>query len=130
MSLDEKNKIKYYFSNCIYGNIEEFNYEKENIQIILISRRYLWNYGIYSYRRGLSKYGGNSNQIEIELILIHNKKEIYSNIHLSSYIPIYYTPQKLILGPFFEGREIQPTFKNILAKAVLNPINYIGVFNL
>ena len=94
MSLDEKNKIKYYFSNCIYGNIEEFTYEKENIQIILISRRYLWNYGMYSYRRGLSKYGGNSNQIETELILIHNKKEIYSNIHLSCYIPIYYKTKK------------------------------------
>ena len=96
MTLQEKNFIKYYFSNCIYGNIEEFTYEKENIQIVLISRRYLWNYGIYNYRRGLSKYGGNSNQIETELILIHNNKEIYSNIHLSSYIPIYFKSKKNI----------------------------------
>lgn len=96
MSLNEKNIIKYFFSNCIYGNIEEFTYEKENMQIILISRRYLWNYGIYNYRKGLSKYGGNSNQIETELILIHNKKEIYSNIHLSSYIPIYFKNRKNI----------------------------------
>ena len=96
MSLTEKNKIKYYFSNCIYGNIEEFTYEKGNIQIILISRRYLWNYGIYNYRRGLSKYGGNSNQIETELILNYNNKEIYSNIHLSSYIPIYFKNKKNI----------------------------------
>ena len=94
MSLKEKNKIKYYFSNCIYGNIEQFKYESENIQIIIISRRYLWNYGIFNYRRGLSKYGGNSNQIETELILIHDNKEIYSNIHLSSYIPIYFKNKK------------------------------------
>ena len=96
MSLTEKNKIKYYFSSCIYGNIEEFYYERQNIHIILISRRHLWNYGMYNYRRGLSKYGGNSNQIETELILIHNNKEIYSNIHLSSYIPIYFKSKKNI----------------------------------
>ena len=98
MSLQEKFRIKYYFSNCIYGNIEEFTYqkEKEHFQIIIISRRYLWNYGIYTYRKGLSKYGGNSNQIETELILIHNKNETYSNIHLSSYIPIYFKSRKNI----------------------------------
>ena len=94
LTLEERNKIKYYFSNCIYGNIEQFEYEKENMQVILISRRYLWNYGIYNYRRGLSKYGGNSNQIETELLLIHNKKDIYSNVHLSSYIPIYFKAKK------------------------------------
>ena len=96
MSLQDKRNIKYYFSNCIYGNIEEFKYEKQNIEIILISRRYLWNYGVYDYRRGLSKYGGNSNQIETEIILIHNNKDIYSNIHLSSYIPIYFKRKKNI----------------------------------
>ena len=55
MNLEEKNKIKYYFSNCIYGNIEQFKFEEEKLQIILISRRFLWNYGIFNYRRGLSK---------------------------------------------------------------------------
>ena len=93
-SFSKKKNIKYYFSNCIYGNIEEFKFEKENLEVILISRRYLWNYGIFNYRRGLSKYGGNSNQIETELILIHDKKELYSNIHLSSYIPIYFKKKK------------------------------------
>jgi len=93
-SFSNKKNIKYYFSNCIYGNIEEFKFEKEKLEVILISRRYLWNYGIFNYRRGLSKYGGNSNQIETELILIHDKKEIYSNIHLSSYIPIYFKKKK------------------------------------
>ncbi len=94
--LSEKQSIKYFFSNCIYGNIEAFIYEKEKIQIILISRRYLWNYGIFNYRRGLSKYGGNSNQIETEIILIYDNKDIYSNIHLSSYLPIYFKNKKYL----------------------------------
>ena len=72
LSLQAKQSLKFFFSNCIYGNIEAFIYEKENIQIILISRRYLWNYGIFNYRRGLSKYGGNSNQIETEIIFMES----------------------------------------------------------
>ena len=94
MTLKENQNIKYFFSNCIYGNIEEFVFEKEKLEIILISRRYLWNYGIFNYRRGLSKYGGNSNQIETEVILIHDHKDIYSNIYLSSYLPIYFKNKK------------------------------------
>ena len=96
LSLQAKQSLKFFFSNCIYGNIEAFIYEKENIQIILISRRYLWNYGIFNYRRGLSKYGGNSNQIETEIILIHDNKDIYSNIYLSSYLPIYFKNKKYV----------------------------------
>jgi hypothetical protein len=94
MTLKENQNIKYFFSNCIYGNIEQFIFEKEKLEIILISRRYLWNYGIFNYRRGLSKYGGNSNQIETEIILIHDHKDIYSNIYLSSYLPIYFKNKK------------------------------------
>ena len=96
LSLQAKQSLKFFFSNCIYGNIEAFIYEKENIQIILISRRYLWNYGIFNYRRGLSKYGGNSNQIETEIILIYDNKDIYSNIYLSSYLPIYFKNKKYV----------------------------------
>ena len=96
LSLQAKQSLKFFFSNCIYGNIEAFIYEKENIQIILISRRYLWNYGIFNYRRGLSKYGGISNQIETEIILIHDNKDIYSNIYLSSYLPIYFKNKKYV----------------------------------
>ena len=44
-----RSNIKYFFSNCIYGSIDSFIYEKKKIQIILISRRYLWNYGIFNY---------------------------------------------------------------------------------
>ena len=92
LSEEEKDKIniKFYFSNVIYGNIECFSYEKQKIQIILISRRYLWNYGIYEYRKGLSKYGGNSNQIETELIMVYNNNEIFSNIFMTGYLPIYF----------------------------------------
>ena len=90
----ELKDIKYYFSNCIYGNIECFKCENQKIEIIIISRRYLWNYGIYNYRKGLSKYGGNSNQIETELILIYNENEVFSNIDLTSYLPIYFKEKK------------------------------------
>ena len=90
LSLQAKQSLKFFFSNCIYGNIEAFIYEKENIQIIL------WNYGIFNYRRGLSKYGGISNQIETEIILIHDNKDIYSNIYLSSYLPIYFKNKKYV----------------------------------
>ena len=91
--------IHFFFSNCIYGNIEHFSYKKYNMEIILISRRYLWNYGMFNYRKGLSKYGGNSNQIETELILIHNieddsNRNVYSHIYLSSYLPIFFKEKK------------------------------------
>ena len=94
MSIETKNNIRYFFSNCIFGNIERFRIDNQNIDIILISRRYLWNFGNYNYRKGLSKYGGNSNQIETELILVYNNKEVFSNIHLSSYFPIYFKEKK------------------------------------
>ena len=125
MSLKEKNNIKYYFSNCIYGNIEHFNYEKQKIQIILISRRYLWNYGMFNYRRGLSKYGGNSNQIETELILIYDNNEIYSNIHLSSYLPIYFKEKK-------NNQEINDANKAFIKyfKTLLDEYNLLFLFVL
>ena len=125
MSLQEKNNIKYFFSNCIYGNIEHFNYEKEKIQIIIISRRYLWNFGMFNYRRGLSKYGGNSNQIETELILIYDNNEIYSNIHLSSYLPIYFKEKK-------NNKEINEANKAFIKyfKTLIDEYNILFLFAL
>ena len=124
MSLNEKNNIKYFFSNCIYGNIEHFNYEKQKIQIILISRRYLWNFGLYNYRRGLSKYGGNSNQIETELIMIYDNSEIFSNIHLSSYLPIYFKEKK--------NKEINDANKAFIKyfKTLIDEYNVLFLFAL
>ena len=92
LSEEEKNKynIKFFFSNVIYGNIVSFDLFKNSVNIILISRRFLWNYGMHDYRKGLSKYGGNSNQIETELILIINQTDVFSYIFLSGYIPIYF----------------------------------------
>ena len=125
MSIQEKNNIKYFFSNCIYGNIEHFNYEKEKIQIIIISRRYLWNFGMFNYRRGLSKYGGNSNQIETELILIYDNNEIYSNIHLSSYLPIYFKERK-------NNKEINDANKAFIKyfKTLIDEYNVLFLFAL
>ena len=124
MSLNEKNNIKYFFSNCIYGNIEHFDYEKQKIQIILISRRYLWNFGLYNYRRGLSKYGGNSNQIETELIMIYDNSEIFSNIHLSSYLPIYFKEKK--------NKEINDANKAFIKyfKTLIDEYNVLFLFAL
>ena len=125
MSCQEKNNFKYYFSNCIYGNIEHFNYEKKKIQIILISRRYLWNFGMFNYRRGLSKYGGNSNQIETELVLIYDNSEIYSNIHLSSYLPIYFKEKK-------NNKEINDANKAFIKyfKTLIDEYNVLFLFPL
>ena len=124
MSIPENQSLKYFFSNCIYGNIEEFTYEKEKLQIILISRRYLWNYGIYAYRKGLSKYGGNSNQIETELIIIHDNKDIYSNIHLSSYLPIYFKSKKNV-----EMNDANRAFIKYI-KSLINEYNFLFFFTI
>ena len=122
--LPEKQKIKHFFSNCIYGNIESFVYQKEKLQVILISRRYLWNYGIFKYRRGLSKYGGNSNQIETEIILIHDDKDIYSNIYLSSYLPIYFKTKK-----YLEMNVANKAFIKYF-KTLINEYNFLFLFTI
>ena len=122
MSIPENQSIKFFFSNCIYGNIEEFIYEKEKLHIILISRRYLWNYGVFAYRKGLSKYGGNSNQIETELILIYDNKDIYSNIHLSSYLPIYFKSKKNI-----EMSDANRSFIKYM-KTLIDEYNFLFLF--
>jgi len=122
MSIPDNQSIKFFFSNCIYGNIEEFNYEKEKLQIILISRRHLWNFGIFAYRRGLSKYGGNSNQIETELLLIYDNKDIYSNIHLSGYLPIYFKSKKNI-----EMNDANRAFIKYI-KTLIDEYNFLFLF--
>ena len=122
--LKEKQNIKYFFSNCIYGNIESFIYEKEKLEIVLISRRYLWNYGIVNFRRGLSKYGGNSNQIETEIILIHDNNEIYSNIYLSSYLPIYFKNKK-----YNEMNAVNKAFIKYF-KTLIDEYNFLFLFSI
>ena len=88
----KKNTTRVFLSNCIYGNIEQFSYDNsdDTIQIILISRRNISNYGISYYKKGLTKEGNNSNQIETELILIQNNADIYSSVYLSGYLPLLY----------------------------------------
>ena len=89
---DKQNTARVFLSNCIYGNIEQFTYEngEESIQIILISKRKINNYGIFYYKKGLNKEGNDSNQIETELIFIQNGTEIYSTVYLTGYLPLLY----------------------------------------
>jgi len=94
---NQKNNTRVFVSNCIYGNIENFSFDikgknnvTEKIQIILISRRNLWNYSLYNYKKGLSKNGYNSDLVETELILIYNNTDVYTHVFLSSYLPIFF----------------------------------------
>jgi len=94
---NEKNNTRVFVSNCIYGNIESFTYDikgennaTEKLQIVVISRRNLWNYNLANYKRGLSKNGLNSNLIETEVIMIYNNTDIYSHVYASSYLPIFF----------------------------------------
>ena len=87
-----KNSTRIFISNCIYGNIEQFKYDNsdDSIQIIIISRRYIINYGLSYFRKGLTKEGYNSNLVETEIMIIQNNSQIYSNVILSSYLPLFY----------------------------------------
>ena len=92
---NQKNNTRVFVSNCIYGNIESFSFDiqgennvTEKIQIIVISRRNLWNYGLTNYKKGLSKAGYNSDLIETEVIFVYNNTDVYSYVHISSYLPI------------------------------------------
>lgn len=94
---NKKNNTRVFVSNCIYGNIESFSFDinaknniTEKIQIILISRRNLWNYSLFNYKKGLSKNGFNSDLVETELILNYNNTDVYSHVFLSSYLPIFF----------------------------------------
>ena len=93
---NQKNSTRVFLSNCIYGNIEQFKHDNndENIQIIVISRRNVINYGLSYFKRGLTKEGYNSNFIETELIMIQNNTHIYSHVFLSSYFPLFYKINK------------------------------------
>ena len=108
---DEKNNLRVFASNCIYGNIETFSFDKkgegeeiEKIQIIVISRRNLMNFGFSNFKKGLTKKGLNSNLVETEVIMIYNNSEIYSHVYISSYLPIFfrnnstYTQNNIIKG--------------------------------
>ena len=94
---NQKNNTRVFVSNCIYGNIETFSFDikgknnlTEKIQIILISRRNLWNYSLFNYKKGLSKNGYNSDLVETELIMIYNNADVYTHVFLSSYLPIFF----------------------------------------
>ena len=94
---NQKNNTRVFVSNCIYGNIESFSFDikgendvNEKIQIVVISRRNLMNYGLFNYKKGLSKSGYNSDLIETEIIFIYNNTDIYSYVLISSYLPVFF----------------------------------------
>ena len=93
---NQKNSTRVFLSNCIYGNIEQFKFDNNNdtIQIILISRRNIINFGLSYFKKGLSKEGNNSNLIETELIMIQDNSQIYSSVFLSSYLPLLFKTNK------------------------------------
>ena len=92
LKLTTKNSTRVFLSNCIYGNIEQFKYDNndDTIQVIIISRRNIINYGLSNYKKGLNKEGHNSNLIETEVILLQNNNELYSSVYLSSYLPLFF----------------------------------------
>ena len=94
---NQKNNTRVFVSNCIYGNIESISLDikgendvNEKVQIIIISRRNLFNFSVSNFKKGLSINGLNSNLIETEVIMIHNNTDIYTHISLSSNIPIFF----------------------------------------
>jgi hypothetical protein len=90
-----KNCTRIFLSNCIYGNVEQFKFENsdDTIQIIIISRRNIINYGLSNFKKGLIKEG-NSNFIETELIVVQNNYDIFSSVFLSSYLPLFFKKNK------------------------------------
>ena len=106
---NQKNSTRVFVSTCIYGNIESLSLDikgdndvTEKIQVIIISRRNLFNFSVSNFKKGLSLSGFNSNLIETEVIMIHNNTEVYSHVFLSSNLPIFfrnktnYTPANIL----------------------------------
>ena len=83
-----------FISNCIYGfvgRMEHSFFDGKKMEIILISRRCIQNFGISYFKQGLGKYGTVANQIETELIVNYNNMEgMFSYLMLSGDFPCYY----------------------------------------
>jgi len=113
-----------FICSCIYGFIARKTLqiqmkEEEKIENIIISRRYLFNFGINAFKRGLGKYGNLSNQIETEYIIIHNNLKIYSYIILLGNIPVYYN-----LSSGKKNNKVNKSFKNFI-KNIVDEYNLI-----
>ena len=113
-----------FICSCIYGfisnkNLEIQMFKEEKIENIIISRRYLFNFGIDAFKRGLGKYGNLSNQIETEYIIIHDNIKIYSYIILLGNIPVYYN-----LSSGKKNNKVNKSFKNFI-KNIVDEYNLI-----
>ena len=124
----QKNATREFLSNCIYGNIEQFRYENtdDTIQVIMISRRNIINYGLFNFRKGLTKEGCHSNFIETEIIMIQNNKDIISNVFLSSYLPLFYkkNQEKRMNELFYKSFKNLVIEYNLLIMFLLQEGNY------
>ena len=98
-----------FISSCIYGYVGLVKHkllsnsgETVDIEVILISRRYVRNYGIEQYKQGITKNGFLSNHIEHEMLLTINNNVCYSYLLLSGDIPCYQRE----LSPEKENKEL------------------------
>ena len=93
---NDKLYLDHFISSCIYGNIEKLTYEikEDTIDYIIISRRYIWGFGIENLKRGLGKYSNVANQVETESIFIFNYNTWFSYLILSGSIPVYFIPEE------------------------------------
>ena len=85
-----------FISSCIYGYVGFVKHqlvsntsETVDIEVILISRRYVRNYGIEQFKQGITKNGFLSNHIEHELLLTIHNNVCYSYLLLSGDVPCY-----------------------------------------
>ena len=85
-----------FISSCIYGYVGLVKHkflsnssETFDVEVILLSRRYVRNYGIEQYKQGITKNGFLSNHIEHEMILTINGNVCYSYLILSGDVPCY-----------------------------------------
>lgn len=83
-----------FISNCIYGYVGKVDHTFEDgkkLEITLISRRCIKNFGICYFKQGLDKYGSVANQVETEVVASYNNMEgIFSYLVLSGTVPCYY----------------------------------------
>ena len=128
---NEKNCTRIFISNCIFGNIECLSYDKkgendtiEKIHIIIISRRNLMNFGLYNYKKGMSKSGYNSNLVETEIIMVYNNTEVYSNVYISSYLPIFFRNK-----PSYKENDINKAFNKYFQRLIkeYNVLVMVGI---
>lgn len=85
-----------FISSCVYGYVGLLRHrfvtscsDTVFIEVVLISRRYVRNYGIEEYKQGITKNGFLSNHVEHEMVVIINGNVCYSYLILSGDVACY-----------------------------------------